>query len=257
MEFSLNRRETKTFEMIKNTKSRGRHSLRNAWYHLEKAWRIRSLDPAMAMFRGLTAEEEAATGLIYALRDRRYGSANLLNPYNHPHKHSIHAFLEILSDWFAEFVQPMGLDVNLGLGSKDDPDRLKIRFKINLDGKDYIATPDPPFNWKVSVDGKPISFQQHVKKLATVRNAKRIDKYLQTVANERNRLLYAAPQGYPHVESVSDEFFPHQKNKVMSMAYAYLLIEPYKEKQPFVQQALDALLKMLRRTEATHLHDEF
>lgn len=244
------------FEMIKNTKSRGRHSLRNAWLHLEKAWKIRNVDPGMAMFRGFTAEEEAATGLIYALRDIGYTDANRLNPYNHPHKHSIYAFFEILSDWFAESVQPLGLDVHLRLGSKDDPDRLKLRFKIEIDGKEFFATPEPPLNWNVSVDGKPISFQQQVKKLTSVRNAKHIDKYLQTTANERNQVLYAAPQGCPHVESVSDEFFPHQKNKVMTMAYAYLLIEPYKEKQPFVQQALDALLKMLGRTEAMHLHDE-
>lgn len=256
MEFSLNRRETKVFEMIKNTKSRGRHSLRNAWFHLEKAWKIRSVDPAMAMFRGLTAEEEAASGLIYALRDRRYTDSNLLNPHDHPHKHSIYPFFEILSDWFAESSEPLGLDVHMKLGSPDDPDRLKIRFKVKIDGKDFLATPDPPLNWNVSVDGKPISFQQHVKKLVSVRNSTRVEKYIRAKANERNQLFYAAPQGCPHLQSVSDKFFPHQKNKVMTMAYAYLLIEPYKEKQPFVQQALDALLKMLGRSKALHLHDQ-
>lgn len=101
-----------------------------------------------------------------------------------------------------------------------------------------------------------MSFQRQVKKLASVRHAEHIDKYLRAKANERNQLLYAAPQGCPHIELVSDEFFPHQKNKMMTMAYAYLLIEPYDEIQPFVQQALDALLKMLGRSKALHLHDE-
>jgi len=112
-------------------------------------------------------------------------------------------------------------------------------------------------NWNVKIGGKPISFQKQVKKLASVRNTKHVEKYVRDKANERNKLLYAAPQGCPHVESLSDEFFPHQKNKVMTMAYAYLLIEPYKEKQPFVQQGLDALLKTLGRSKAMHLHDQF
>lgn len=42
----------------------------------------------------------------------------------------------------------------------------------------------------------------------------------------------------------------------MTMAYAYLLIEPYDEKQPFVQQAIDSLLNMLGKVKSTHLHDE-
>jgi len=135
MTFGLNKREEKVFELIKSTKSRGRHSLLNAWFHLEKAWKIRETDPAMAMFRGLTAEEEAASALIYALRDRRYTDANILNPHDHLHKHSIYPFFEILSDWFAETIEPLGLNVHLKLGSPDDSDRLKIRFKMQIDGK--------------------------------------------------------------------------------------------------------------------------
>lgn len=206
MEFSLNRRETKVFEMIKNTKSRGRHSLRNAWLHLE-GMDIRNVDPTMAMFRGFTSEEEPASVLIYALRDRGYTDADLLNPYNHPHEHSIYAFFEILSDWFAESIQPLGLNVHVKLGTPDDPDRLKIRFKIKLDDKESFATPDPPLNWNVSIGGKLMSFQRHVKKPASVRHAEHMDKYIRSKANKRNQLLYAAPQGCPHVEWVAMNFF--------------------------------------------------
>jgi hypothetical protein len=256
MELELDKREVKIFEMIKATKSRGKHSLRNAWYHLERGWAIRGIDPAMATFRGITAEEEAATGLIYAVRDRDYDNSNLLNPWNHSHKHSIYPFFQLLSDFFAESIEPMGYKPGIRLGSVDDPSRLKIYIPMIVNGVEVFAMPDPPLNLNIKVDGKPISFKRQVDKLATLKNVKRVEKYITDKANERNKLLYASVNGYPHLESIADEFFIEQKKKVMTMAYSYLLIEPYNEKQPFVQQTIDSLLNMLGRIQPTYLHDE-
>ncbi|HXI74753.1 MAG TPA: hypothetical protein VNG94_04155 [Pyrinomonadaceae bacterium] len=244
--------------MIKETRSRGRHSLRNAWDHLERGWAIRDIDPAMAWFRGITAEEEAATGLIYGICDRKYNNADLLNPWNHTHKHSINLFFELLSDFFAESIEPVS-KVGIKLGSVADPNRLKIYIPMIVNGEEKYAIPDPPLNLNVTVGGKPISFKRQLDKLtklANLKSAKQIEKYISDKANERNKLLYASAHGYRHVESVKEVFFFHQKQKVMKMAYAYLLIEPYKEKQPFVQQAIDALLKMLGKIESAHLNDE-
>jgi len=92
--------------------------------------------------------------------------------------------------------------------------------------------------------------------MSSLKNVKRVEKYITDKANERNKLLYAATNGYPHLESVADDFFFVQKQKVMTMAYSYLLIEPYNEKQPFVQQAIDSLLNMLGKIQSAHLHDE-
>jgi hypothetical protein len=245
--------------MIRATRSRGKHSLRNAWYHLERGWANREIDPAMAMFRGITAEEEAATGLIYALRDKKYDNANLLNPWNHTHKHSINSFFDLLSDFFAESIEPLW-KVGIKLGSVDDPNRLKIYIAITVNGEEKYAIPDPPLNLNITVAGKAISFKRQIDKLtnlANLKNVKHIEKYISEKANERNKLLYATAHGYPHLASVKDDFFFCQKQKVMKMAYAYLLIEPYKEKQPFVQQALDSLLKMLGKIEPKHLNEHF
>jgi len=258
LDFALDKREKKIFQMIRATQSRGRHSLRNAWYHLERGWAIREIDPAMAMFRGITAEEEAATGLIYAVRDRKYDNANLLNPWNHTHKHSLNSFFDLLSDFFAESIEPVST-VGIKLGSVADPNRLKIYIPMIVNGEEKYAIPDPPLNLNVTVGGKPISFKRQLdklSKLANLKNIKQIEKYISNKANERNRLLYAAAQRYPHVESVKDDFFFYQKQKVMKMVYAYLLIEPYKEQQPFVQQAIDSLLKMLGKIESVHLNDQ-
>lgn len=256
MDFRLNKREEKTFEMIKATKSRGRHSLRNAWNHLERGWAIREIDPAMAAFRAITAEEEAATGLIHAVRDRGYDNSNLLNPRDHVHKQAIYPFFQLLSDFYAESIEPMGWKVILRVESRADPHRLKISIPMNVNGEEVYATPDPPLNLNIKADGKPVSFKRQIDKLANLKNVKRVESYIKAKANQRNTLLYAGPNGYPHLETVYESFFFEQKKIVMAMAYAYLLIEPYDEKQPFVQQAIDSLLKMLGRVQSTHLHDE-
>lgn len=256
MEFGLNKRDEKVFEMIKATKSRGKHSLRNSWLHLERAWAIRTFDPAMAALRGITAEEEAATGIIHAVQDRGYDNANQLNRWKHAHKHSIHPFFLLLSDFYARSIRPVSKGIGIKLGSIEDPKRLKIYIRMEINGKEYDAMPDPPLNLNIKVEGKPISFKQQVDQLASIKNVKRIEKYIDEKANERNLLLYASDKGCPHLESIKNLYFFEQKKKVMTMAYAYLLIEPYKEKQPFVQQCLDALLRMLGKVKSPHLHDE-
>jgi hypothetical protein len=256
MDFGLDKGEEKIFEMIKATKSRGKHSLRNAWNHLERGWAIREIDPAMATFRGITAEEEAATGLIYAVRDRGYDNSNLLNPWNHIHKHAVHPFFQLLSDFFAESIDPIGWKVGIKHGLVNDPDRLKIYIQVTVNGEEHFLFPDPPLNLNIKMDEKQISFKRQIDKLADLENVNRVETYITDKANQRNKLLYAAANGYPHLETVFEKFFFEQKQKMMTMAYSYLLIEPYHEKQPFVQQAIDSLLNMLGKIQLAHLHDE-
>ena len=51
---------------------------RSAVRHLSRAWRLRDLDLGMALFRCLTAEEEAATAVFLALKSRQYEGASRL-----------------------------------------------------------------------------------------------------------------------------------------------------------------------------------
>jgi hypothetical protein len=45
---------------------------KNAIRHLEKAWDIKDIDPEMSIFRAITAEEEAATSIFIALKEKGY-----------------------------------------------------------------------------------------------------------------------------------------------------------------------------------------
>ncbi len=47
-------------------------------------------------FRAITAEEEAATALIFALQRRRYPRANELDSYKHAHKAGLTPFLRAI-----------------------------------------------------------------------------------------------------------------------------------------------------------------
>ena len=58
--------------------SHGMQCARSAVRNLMKAWNLRDLDLGMALFRCLTAEEEAATAVFLALKSRQYEGASRL-----------------------------------------------------------------------------------------------------------------------------------------------------------------------------------
>ena len=64
-----------------------------AFSHLEFAYKLADLDPAMALFRSITAEEEAATGLLRALQARKYPKSGNLQVKNHLHKVAVFPFI--------------------------------------------------------------------------------------------------------------------------------------------------------------------
>jgi hypothetical protein len=83
--------------------SRSKQHARNAINHLEKAWTIRVIDKEMALFRAITAEEEAATALLLICQEKKYPNANKLKWRNHHHK----AGLIIMFDAVRSFLRSL------------------------------------------------------------------------------------------------------------------------------------------------------
>jgi hypothetical protein len=81
--------------------------------------------------------------------------------------------------------------------------------------------------------------------------------HVKELVNLRNKILYANQNGYPSEIEITPKFFPAYQNRVMALMRTYLLIEPYKEPQPFVQDSLDALLAMLGKLELEDMHKDF
>jgi len=66
-------------------------------------------------------------------------------------------------------------------------------------------------------------------------------------AKFRNKLLYAASEGYPAVTGAPEAGLRSYQRNVFTILKLYLMIDPYPKQQDFVQQSLDAYLKMLKR----------
>lgn len=74
-----------------------RKSFDAAFIHLSLAHRLKDIDPAMALFRAITAEEEAATALLRALQVRRYADAGKLLPRDHLQKAAVYPYLRAIT----------------------------------------------------------------------------------------------------------------------------------------------------------------
>lgn len=64
----------------------------------------------------------------------------------------------------------------------------------------------------------------------------------------RNELLYAQPNGIPSVSNI-DGFLRKRRDVVIGFLRIYGLVYPYSEKAIFVQQALNAFLRMMGEIE--------
>jgi hypothetical protein len=228
------------------TPSPGKHAARNAIVHLQKAWELRKVDPAMAVFRGITADEESATAVFHALKHRHYQGAAALNPHRHDQKAAMLPFLLVLNNALVGMM-PLQPTIILRKPASKLP-RILLRFSAyDSEGEKYSIEPEPPLHGIVSVNGQPCDFSTELEQLATRQNAKSISEHIRRLANYRNRILYASPRGIPDLSGLRDEFFFQTRARVFRNLGIYLFITEYSQRQDFVQQALNAFLKMMGR----------
>ena len=237
-------------------KQHSRSCFRSAFHHLERARAIADIDPAMAAFRGLTAEEEAASGLMHCLKERGYQNADRLKTRDHVHKNAIAPFLDVLGLFFAETIAAHVKKPALMLQGEGSERRLMLGLLMQVNGVDQWVHPIPPLNFSVTSEAKRLSYRRQIEALASHREVKNISGYIRAQANLRNQLLYASPQGYPGHVDLRPDFFEVRKVRVMVLVRAYLLVQPYQEQLSFVQDALDAFLAMLGELKENDLHED-
>jgi len=221
--------------------------------HLNRAWKIRELDPEMALFRSLTAEEEAATALMLSLKRRRYAGADRLNHRDHVQKNAVFPFLQGVQRVIGK-LGPHAPPTSLVLDGDTKPHLLKIRFTVPHpgDGTPLWASPEPPlhFSTKSSLGETPMKlddFKLGLDELAAASGAATIIDYIRERANLRNRILYAAPGGIPQVGGDIEKGLAQHQGRTFAILKAYCLVDPYPQTQGFVQQCLYAFLKRLDR----------
>lgn len=239
------------FECINATaKGYGRNCARNAVSHLEAAWKIKNIDPEMAVFRAITAEEEAATAIFIALKEKGYENANKIKFKSHPYKQAVAPFVTAISKFIADIAKCPGFQFGENyrlLVEGEGKDRKLILSFYLAKG---LATPIPPLGFEIALNGKPYYFEKELLDITSGQSRSDIIKHVQDIANLRNSLLYARPEGIPKITGKIDGHLEKRRRTVMMFLRIFSLIYPYKDKALFVEQALKAFLLMMGELES-------
>jgi hypothetical protein len=221
--------------------------------HLNRAWKLRDIDPEMAIFRSITAEEEAATALFLSLKRRGYVGSEKIDQRSHIHKNAVIPFFSAITRVVTKVRHQMPR-TQLLLDCNNTPPLLKIQLTLPdpLTGQRVFAYPHPPLHFSLlggpaENDMKTEDFTSGLDEIVETSSVKSIVEYIRTRANQRNQLLYACAEGYPTVspDGIENALALYQRD-VFIILRIYLFIDPYPEKQLFAQQALYAFLKTLK-----------
>lgn len=231
-----------------NAKGHSKHCARNAIHHLERAWKLKEIDPEMAVFRAITAEEEAATAIFLALKEQGYENADKIKFKKHSYKQALEPFLrgigKFADKWSKEPGFPFGEKYLLILEGGGKEKRLSISFYF----QNGMITCIPPLGFSVKINDRIYYFEKELLEITSGTNREDIVKHVERIANKRNELLYAQPNGIPSVSNI-DNFLSKRREVVIGFLRIYGLVYPYSEKAIFVQQALNAFLKMMGEIE--------
>jgi hypothetical protein len=249
-----------TIEALDDCRGSVKHCAKNAIRHLEKAWEIRNIDLEMAIFRGITAEEEAASAIFHCLKNYRYKNSEKLLFNKHTYKLGLYPFLQgigrFLGDQLTQENSPFD---KFQIRHTEQAGRRAIELLLNMPAHDLTARPIPPLHFTVSYPetGEVCTFESNFKALIEGAGFDDSLKYIKARAAQRNKLLYAESSGRPKVEGNIEGYLEDQKKKVMVYLIIMLMIDPWEKEEGaslFVQQALDSYLLLLQRIAAHEIH---
>lgn len=224
----------------------------NALTHIFKAKKLVEIDPQMACFRAICAEEEAATCLLASLRDQGYPLADQFHMWSHENKAGVAIFIKSVVNWFYETFAFESLPLDEPrMVMTDEPGRPAIELIFPLKGTDKCLQPRPPLN--IIAQG-PVSLKDligsHLRKEVKRKLAAEVKAVIKSRANERNLLLYATEEGAPGCFADVDRYLLNQAAIVNALITAVGLIDPWrKPAYPFsglVEAALEEYLSIMK-----------
>jgi hypothetical protein len=243
-------------DALNDCKGAVKYCAKSALTHLRKAWALKDIDLEMAIFRGITAEEEAASSLFYSLKNQRYSNANKIDFKAHTHKLALIPYIKSVTHYMAELNEHNSMPFYRYSVSFTEHNRrkaLQLTLSINIDGRGWDVVPTPPLHFNISngSTGTVVTFEKAFHKVIQGQAASSAIKYVKQIANQRNQLLYATERGQPGVTGDIPTFLEEQKKKVFQILTLLLLIDPWIDKghSAFVQQALDGFLLLLEKIE--------
>lgn len=206
----------------------------------------------MSAFRAITAEEEAATALILALKMRQYPGADVLKYNNHVHKSAVFFIMREANNFLAEGRKVPFETYLHTIG----PLRVMVEIEVpaaNGEGH-WIAQLDNPLNFFIYPDGDPNGarniFADRFSDFLTKASKRNIEEYLIYESNFRNRILYASDEGVPSLE-ITDNFILERVQRVRMIGMATIAILQDRGRQLLVQQCLEVFLGAMRQLSPT------
>lgn len=205
--------------------SHGMQCARSAVRHLTRAWRLRDLDLGMALFRCLTAEEEAATAVFLALKSRQYDGAVRLTHRSHRDKTALVPFFRAVSANFAKVVSAE-MNPMIMLDERGPTPRMRVRITYTPPGfTPKWAFPEPPLHFSLKVNDELHDFRDELQELASSVGLDDINDHIEEQKNLRNRILYATPEGVPEIEGDGETLVLRRRDSVFGSVIVFLLIE--------------------------------
>lgn len=232
------------------------HSVR----HLRKAWAIRAVDPDMAIFRAITAEEEAATAIIRSLQRLGYHGADRLSPRRHPHKAGLWPMLLAVNNAASKLPPPW--PIQLAVVGEGAAAHYVLRM-LPLDengervllpnGQELVMVQDPPLEITLHEnlnDGRGDvlhDFGTELAELAARDGHASIIEKVRERANLRNRILYATMTGYREADGDVGPVLEAYSKSTKALLLALLLVDPPNVVQRFAQQVVDAYVGIVAK----------
>lgn len=248
-EYPFSKWDLEVAKAFAKLRGRPRHCGFNALRGLKRAWAIAPLDPEMALFRAITAEEEAATALMFALQRRRYPGAAKLDPRNHVHKAGWSPFLRTVETVMAECGFP---SPNFRIDAASTPPRLDVFVPSEELGLEpgHLASPDEPLNGLLRAGSinqgaaRVMDFQAELQRQANAGGKQDIRALIRAEANLRNLLLYASDNGFTVVER-PDEFLIRRRRPVMLLLTLTVAILQTPKHQLLAVQVVEGYLRAI------------
>lgn len=250
MEFSST--EIELLSLLESLSGQGRYCCSNAIHHLKKAWEIRTVDPQMAVFRAITADEEAASAVMWELRNIGYANSDKLNPHNHHHKNAVIVFLEVFRRFLFRFPDLINSETWIDIGEIVETKKPVLALRISKPSGE-ILTISPPLKFEILIDDETNnifnvapSFKAELNSFLSDEKENSLKAFLKKSANERNILLYASLNGSARIQELNDEYLLTRKRRVFRQIITYLMIKLYDDQKfPLVQNCLNAFLSMI------------
>ncbi|MCP5268677.1 MAG: hypothetical protein H6943_06520 [Zoogloeaceae bacterium] len=134
-------------------KTHARESMRSAIEHLRLAEPLFQHDISMAVFRCITAVEEAASSLMLLMKTKMYPRANELNRTDHLFKNAMLPFIRILHGCVVRVASEQKFHIDLLVHqSLQQPLGIAV-IAEHIDGSSSMVPINPPLSFLLSEDG--------------------------------------------------------------------------------------------------------